>query len=128
MPLTLLDSLKLKEHRYAYIGSEDYTMHPLLPPGSLVQIDESRNQIQNSGWANEFERPIYFLELHQGYACGWCSLNGGRLILQPHTASPSPPQLFVYPDEIEVVGQVVGVAMRLEAARKGRARSAAAPR
>ena len=128
LPLALLDTLKVKEHRYAYIGTDDLMMYPLLQPGSLVQIDESRHDIQTSGWTNEYERPIYFFEMREGYACCWCSLAGNRLILQPHTTSPCQPLMFNYPDEIEVVGQVVGVAMRLEVARKGKARSAAAPK
>ncbi len=128
MPLALLESIKIKEHRYAYIGTDDYMMHPLLQPGSLVQIDESRRDIQPSGWTTEYERPIYFFEMRQGYACCWCSLSGNRMILQPHSTSPCPPEMYTYPDEIEVVGQVVGVAMRLESAKKGKARSAAVPK
>lgn len=128
MPLALLETLKVKEHRYACIGMEDYMMYPLLPPGSLVQIDESRRDIQSGGWPTEYERPIYFFELREGYACCWCHLNGDRLLLQPHSTSPCPPQMYRYPDEIEVVGQVVAVAMRLESARKGKPRTVAAPR
>ena len=125
LPLALLESLNIKEHRYAYIGAEDYMMYPMLQPGSLVQIDESRDQIQNSGWSNEYERPIYFFEMRDGYACSWCNLAGNRLILQPHSTSPCQPQMFQFPEDIEVVGQVVAVAMRLEAAKKGKVRSAA---
>ncbi|MBI3697372.1 MAG: hypothetical protein HY238_21365 [Acidobacteria bacterium] len=128
LPLMLLDSLQLKQHRYAYIGSDDYMMYPLLQPGSLVQIDDSRQEIQAGGWANEFERPIYFFELHEGYACSWCNLSGNRLILQPHTTSPCAPAMYVFPDEIEVIGQVVAVAMRLDSAKKTRSRPAANPK
>jgi len=128
MPLVLLDTLKVKEHRYACVGTDDYWMHPLLAPGSLVQIDERRREIQTSGWANEFERPMYFFELHDGYLCSWSTVSGNRVILQPHTTSGLPPQIYSYPDEIEVIGQVVAVAMRLDSARKGKARSAATAR
>ncbi len=128
LPLSLLQGLKVKEHRYAYIGTEDYMMYPLLQPGTLVQIDESRDEIQNSGWANEYERPIYFFEMRGGYACSWCSLAGNRLILQPHSTSPCQPQMFQYPEEIELVGQVVAIAMRLESAKRGKSRSVASLR
>lgn len=128
LPLSLLETLKIKEHRYAYIGTEDLMMYPLLQPGSLVQIDESKCEIQNSGWTHECERPIYFFEKRDGYACCWCNLSGNRLILQPHPTSSCPLEMLQFPDEIEVVGQVVGVAMRLDAARKAKTRSAAAPR
>jgi transcriptional regulator with XRE-family HTH domain len=128
MPLALLETLKIKEHRYACIGTEDYMMYPMVPPGSLVQIDENRREIQTGGWSTEFERPIYFFELRDGYACSWCSFSGDYLILQPHTASPCPAQMYRYPDEIEVLGQVVAVAMRLDSGRKAKARPAAGPK
>lgn len=124
LPLVLLNSLDLEDHRYAYIGSEDWFMYPLIQPGSLVLIDETKRTIQSDGWTNEFERPIYFLEHRDGYVCGWCSLMEDRLLLQPHPASMSTPQFYEYPKEIDVVGQVTGVAMRLDQRKKRRARSA----
>jgi len=120
LPLMLLNGLDLKNHRYAFIGLEDWTMYPVLQPGSLVLIDEGKRRMVHSGWTTEFERPIYFLEHRHGYACSWCSLEGGSLILQPHPSSQCPPQVFAYPDEIDVVGQVTGVAMLLGPARQGR--------
>jgi len=123
LPLMLLNGLDLKNHRYAFIGLEDWAMYPLLQPGALVLIDEAKRKIIQSGWTTEFERPIYFLEHRQGYECSWCSLEGGSLILQPHPSSQRPPQVFAYPDEIDVVGQVTGVAMLLGPARQGRIHS-----
>lgn len=123
LPLMLLNGLDLKNHRYAFIGTEDWVMYPILQPGSLVLIDETRRKIINSGWTTEYERPIYFLEHREGYACGWCHLNEGQLVLQPHPASMCSPQVFVHPDEIDVVGQVTGVAMRLDPVRRRRTRS-----
>jgi hypothetical protein len=114
LPLMLLNGLDLRNYRYAYIGSEDYMMYPLLQPGSLVMIDDNRRKVQPSGWNNEFERPIYFLETRQGYVCCWCSLNDNQLILHPHPSSPCNPETYAHPEEIEVIGQVVGVAMRLD--------------
>jgi len=124
LPLALLNGLDLKEHRYGFIGGEDFMMYPLLPPGSFVLIDETRRKILSSGWANEFERPIYFFERRDGWSCGWCSLREGQLILQPHPASPCAPEVYSHPNDIEVVGQVVGVAMRLDLPKKRRLRSA----
>ena len=123
LPLMLLSGLDLRNHRYAFIGTEDWAMYPLLHPGSLVMIDETRRKIISSGWANELERPIYFLEQREGYACGWCSLNGTQLVVLPHPASHCEPKVFLYPSEIEVIGQVVGIAMHLDQARRRRTRS-----
>ena len=123
LPLMFLDGLDLKDHRYAFIGTEDWFMFPLLQPGSFVVIDETRRKVVNSGWTNEFDRPIYFLESRQGYACAWCSLNEDQLILQPHPASMCSPEVHAYPADIDVVGQVMGVAMRLDPGRRRRTRS-----
>jgi hypothetical protein len=122
LPLMLLNGLDLKGHRYAYVGSEDWTMYPLILPGSLVLIDETRRKVVNAGWTNEFERPIYLLEHREGYLVGWCSLNDDQLIVQPHPASECNADVFAYPSEIDVVGQVTGVAMRLDASKKRRTR------
>jgi transcriptional regulator with XRE-family HTH domain len=121
VPLSLLNSLDLKNHRYAYIGSEDWSMYPLIQPGALVLLDETRRKIVNSGWNNEFDRPIYFLEHRQGYACGWCTLQDDQLVMQPHPSSRCSPVVFAYGD-VDVIGQVVGVAMLLHQGARRRAR------
>ncbi len=113
LPLMLLNGVDLRNHRYAFIGTEDWSMYPLLQPGSLVVIDETKRKILSGGWSNEFERPIYFLEHREGYLCGWCTLDGGRVMVQPHPASMCNPTVYAFPDEIDVIGQVTGVAMRL---------------
>jgi transcriptional regulator with XRE-family HTH domain len=120
LPLMLLDAIDLKAHRYAYVGSEDWSMYPLIQPGSLLLVDETRRKIVNGGWANEYDRPIYFLERRDGYVLGWCSLGDNRLVLLPHPASDNAPEVFLYPQEIEVVGQVTGVAMRIQDGGKRR--------
>ncbi len=113
LPLMLLNNLDLRSQRYGLIGTDDWNMYPLIPPGSLVVIDDTRRRIASSGWTNEFDRPIYFLEHREGYMCGWCTLREGQLIVQPHPASPGEPETFAYPLEIEVIGQVTQVAMTL---------------
>jgi hypothetical protein len=124
LPLALLKGLDLREFLYGLIGTDDWFMHPIVPPGSLVVIDGSRRRIADNGWSNEFDRPIYFLEHRAGYACAWCDLCGERLVLQPHPSSQCKPQVFAFPSEIEVIGQVTKVAMSLEpAARRRRSAS-----
>jgi transcriptional regulator with XRE-family HTH domain len=122
LPLLFLESLNLKEQRYGMIGTEDWFMSPLLQPGAFVSIDETQRKIANSGWNNEFERPIYFFEHRQGFACGWASLTGDQLILVPHFLSACSPQVYKYPNDIDLIGQVTGIAMRLDQARRRRTR------
>jgi transcriptional regulator with XRE-family HTH domain len=123
LPLSLLATMDLEQHRYAFIGSEDWSMYPMIQPGSLVMIDESQRKIVNSGWNNEFERPIYFFEHQNGYACCWCTIMDNQLVLQPPPASLCNPEVYRYPGEIEVIGQVTGVAMRLDPSRRRPARA-----
>jgi transcriptional regulator with XRE-family HTH domain len=123
LPLSMLNAMDLKRHRYAFVGSEDWSMYPLLQPGALVLIDESRRKIANTGWDNEFERPIYLLEHRGGCVVGWCTLNGSQLILQPHPASQCSPVIYSYPAEIDVIGQITGVAMILDQGKRRRTRA-----
>jgi transcriptional regulator with XRE-family HTH domain len=100
-------------YRYGYVGLEDHWMEPLLRPGSLLLLDPARQQVQTSNWRHECERPIYFVDVREGYRCCWCTREKGGLILQPHPLSPCTPEVRRFPDDAEILGQVVGVAMRL---------------
>ncbi len=127
LPLSLVGGAERRQHQYALIGSDDWSMFPILRPGSLILVDQSRRKITRAGWINEFDRPIYFLEHRDGFVCGWCSLEGDRLLVQPHPASERPPALFRYPDEIDVVGQVVGASMLLDLKKRRYTRLLALP-
>jgi transcriptional regulator with XRE-family HTH domain len=124
--LGLLNGFDLRRHRYGLIGTEDWSMYPVLHPGSIVLIDERRRRIASAGWSSELDRPIYFLEHRAGYRCGWCTCSGGQLIYQPHPASQQPAEIFDAA-QIDVLGQVTGVAMLLEGARRQPARNSEAP-
>jgi transcriptional regulator with XRE-family HTH domain len=100
-------------YSYGYIGSEDFTMYPILPPSSFVQVDETKNKAAEGAWRSEFERPIYFIETREGFVCSWCHVQRDTIVLQPHPLSPVPVRILRHPQEAEIIGQVVGVAMRL---------------
>ncbi len=121
LPLSLLNNIDLRRYRYGLIGLEDRSMHPLLRPGSLVLIDDGA-RIASSGWAHEYDRPIYFLEHRDGYICGWCDLQGERLVVLPHPASGVKPSVFRFGTEVDLVGQVIGAATLFIPPAKQRAR------
>ena len=98
-------------------------MYPILQPGSLVIVDITKRKIVMDSWTTEFERPIYFLELERGWACAWCSVQGRQLVVQAHPASGVDVQILDYPEEVDIVGQVTGVAMRLGQGRPPRGHS-----
>jgi transcriptional regulator with XRE-family HTH domain len=112
VPLVYLEQLAKTPYTYGYIGSEDLTMYPIVPPGSFIQVDESRNKVSEGGWRSEYERPIYFVETRDDHICCWCTLTREEIILQPHPLSPVSPRVLSH-NQAEILGQVVGVAMRL---------------
>jgi transcriptional regulator with XRE-family HTH domain len=118
MPLSFLNDLDLRHYRYGFIGLDDWSMYPVLHPGSLLAIDQNKRKITTGGWINEIDRPIYFLEHRGGYLCGWCSIMGERLVVQPHPASQQQPVIFDFPAGIDVIGQVIGMAMLLESRKR----------
>lgn len=113
VPLSMLSHLSSQNYTYAFVGNEDFTMYPILQPGSFVQVDESRRRVVERQWHSEYERPIYFVETRDGFTCCWCSFRLNALVLQPHPLSATPVRILKHPQEAEVIGQVVGVAMRL---------------
>jgi len=90
IPIRFIQDLGIRRYLYGYIGLEDYTMYPLLRPGSFVRIDDQDAKIRSEIWENEFERPIYFLQFRGGNACGWCELQAVVLSLVPHSLSELP--------------------------------------
>ncbi len=104
-------------YRRGIIGRWDKTLDPMIRPGSIVLINTQRRAIAHRReWTNEFDRPIYFLFTHAGYICGWCELdkNAEWLTLVPHSLSYAAAQRWRYRKEVEVIGRVGVVLLRLE--------------
>jgi transcriptional regulator with XRE-family HTH domain len=113
IPVALLQQLDLRRCLCGYIGLEDYTLYPLIRPGSFVEIDERQNKVKVGSWQNEFDRPIYFVELRNGYACSWCELDGNQLMLVPCPQSRGQVRQLRYPTEADIIGRVTAVTMRI---------------
>jgi transcriptional regulator with XRE-family HTH domain len=119
VPVAWLARLDVRRSKYGMIGLSDYTMFPLLRPGSFVQIEEATGARQVSSYATEFDRPIFFIETREGYICSWCEIRGARLISIPHPLSPCRTREFVYPQDARPIGRVTAVAARLDHSRPG---------
>jgi transcriptional regulator with XRE-family HTH domain len=114
MPLFLLQQAGLRDVLYGYVGTEDYTLDPLIRPGAFVQIDPRQNKVTKGVWPSEHDRPVYFVELRDNrYACSWCAIEGSRLLLVPSPKSQVPIRNLRYPQDAEIIGRVTGVAMRI---------------
>lgn len=92
---------------YGHLGLTDFTMYPMIRPGALLRIDTKQTRISSGEWSNEYERPIFFIELRAAYACGWCELQANQLFIVPHHSSPASVRRFTYPREAEIVGRVI---------------------
>jgi hypothetical protein len=103
-------------YRLGIIGRLDLTLDPMIPPGSIVQIDTQERAISSrKNSTHEFQRPIYFLVTREGSVCGWCELDSDSewLTLIPHPLSPASSRRWKYRTEIENLGRVVAVAIPL---------------
>jgi hypothetical protein len=115
VPVRLIQQMDLRNGTYGFVGMSDNRMSPLIRPGSIVQIDQNQRKILNVKWDNEYDRPIYFLELRGAYLCSWCEIAGGYLSAIPHPNSKCEVRRFAYPREADIVGRVVCVTNRLAA-------------
>jgi transcriptional regulator with XRE-family HTH domain len=103
-------------YRRGIIGKRDCTLDPMIPAGSIVHIDTQKRAISSrKDWTHESQRPIYFFMIRDAYVCGWCELdrNSEWLTLIPHPLSPTSSRRWKYGTEIESLGRVVVVAIRL---------------
>ena len=116
--LPLAAGLETSPYRRGIIGHRDQMLDPMIRGGSIVLIDLHKTSIiSRKHLSHEFDRPIYFLLTRNGYVCGWCELDKESvwLTLIPHPFSRARSQRFKFREEIDVIGQVVAVFMRLVA-------------
>jgi transcriptional regulator with XRE-family HTH domain len=103
-------------YRRGIIGKFDQGLDPMIPAGSLVQIETQTRTIKSwKDCIHEIQRPIYFLMTRDSYICGWCELDekSDWLTLIPHPLSSAPSRRWKYPQDIENVGRVTAVAIPL---------------
>jgi transcriptional regulator with XRE-family HTH domain len=122
LPLALVGGLDVKKYRYGFVGTEDWSMNPAIPAGALLVIDDTKRKIASSGWHNQAERPIYFLEHRDGFYCRWCSVRDGTISLIPDPSSDAPVLTF-RTEEIDVIGQVIGLAISLDPEKRRHTRT-----
>ena len=118
IPAALLQHVEPHQSLYGYIGMEDFTLFPLIRPGSFVEIDARQKKIEESNWSDEFDRPVYFVELRDSYVCAWCELKDKQLLLIPYPHSRRQVRQVRFPLDAEIVGRVTSVSMRIAEARQ----------
>jgi hypothetical protein len=118
LPLALVSGVDVKRFRYGFVGTDDWSMYPTIPAGALLVVDDTKRKIQTGGWRGRSDRPIYFLEHRDGFYCRWCSLKDDVLSLIADPASNAPVLSFKYPEDIVVLGQVIGLAISLDPGKR----------
>jgi transcriptional regulator with XRE-family HTH domain len=113
VPIEFIQHFDLRHRLYGFVGLKDYTLYPLIRPGSFVEIDPEVKKPRHGLARSEFDRPIYFIDLRNEYACSWCELIDEKLVLLAHPLSPVKTRIFEFEKEAEIIGQVTGVAMRI---------------
>jgi hypothetical protein len=94
-------------------------MADILPPGSLVEIDQQQRQEREPQhenrerrryqWKSLWGRPIYLVQHLDGYSCCWCQQDGDEVTLVPHPLSQQKALHFKMPHEALIIGRVVNV-------------------
>lgn len=108
VPIPLMLDVDWSRGPLVMIGLSDRMMWPLLPPGSLLQLDQKVRTIASGSWS-EFERPIYLIEYRNRFLCCHVQRRGEMLRLISHAESPTPPSVLVSSKEAKVRGQVTPI-------------------
>ena len=108
IPLLLMLETDWERGPLVLIGLNDYMMWPLLPPGTLLQLNPKTRTIAAGAWP-EFERPVYLIEYKGKFYCCHAQRKGQTLLLISHAESPSRPTVTIPFKEAKVRGQLTPI-------------------
>jgi len=108
VPLLLMLDIDWSRGPLVFVGLSDQMMSPLLPPGSLLQLNQKVRTVANGLWT-EFERPVYVIEYKDRFYCCHAQRQGETLRLISHDESPSRCIIRVPVREAKVRGQVTPI-------------------
>jgi hypothetical protein len=108
VPLLLMLDVDWKRGPLVLIGAGDRMMWPLLPPGSLLQLDQTARTIDDGSFS-EFERPIYLIEYRNRFHCCHAQRRRDAITLISHGDSHGPPSFSIPLKEARVRGQVTPI-------------------
>jgi hypothetical protein len=108
VPILLMLDVDWERGPLVLIGLSDRMMWPLLPPGSLLQLDQKVKTIASGSWP-EFERPIYLIEYRGQFYCCHAQRRSETLRLISHAESQAPPSISVRMKEAKVRGQLTPI-------------------
>lgn len=94
---------------YVVVGEEDSNATPIAPPGSRLLVNKLLNEVHPADNVSFDQRELFFVRTPRGCTCMYAeTAPGDRIVLIPHPASGNMREEF-HRDEVEIIGQVVGV-------------------
>ena len=94
---------------YVVVGEEDSNATPIAPPGSRLLVNKLLNEVHSVDSVSFDQRELFYVRTPRGFTCMFAELApGDRIVLIPHPESGNMREEF-HRDEVEIVGQVVGV-------------------
>ena len=108
VPLLLMLDVDWDRGPLVLIGRADGMMWPLLPPGSLLQLDQRVRTITDGAFS-EAERPVYLIEYRNRFFCCHAQRRGDTLRLISHRESGWPTAISVPFKEARLRGQVTPI-------------------
>ena len=108
VPFLLMQEIDWERGPLVLIGFNDLMMWPLLPPGTLLQLDPRKRRVIDGSWS-EFERPVYLIEYGGRFQCCHAQRKGDSLLLISHADSPRQPITTVPFRKAKVHGQLTPI-------------------
>jgi len=117
VPLLLMLDLDWERGPFVLVGTGDRMMAPVLPPGSLLHLDQTKRNIDDRS-ASELERPVYLIEHRNRLHCCHARRRGDVITLISHVDSQAPASISVSLRHVRVRGQVTPIFRPLVARRQ----------
>ena len=107
-PMLLMLDIDWRRGPLVLVGKTDRMMWPLLPAGSLLQLDQSERTVDERQYG-EFERPIYLIEYRGRFHCCHAQRRGDTLRMISHQDSLERPSITVPSKEARVRGRLTTI-------------------
>jgi hypothetical protein len=102
-------------NNFFWVGGKYDVLHPYLTNGLLVLVNRRRKRPFHFTSKPLWQQPLYVLLKRDGtYLCACCGLENNTLVVHPYSRQFHRPEQLRYHQDVEVVGQVVMVARRVE--------------
>jgi hypothetical protein len=94
-------------------GRQKTVFHPYLADAVVLVVDRRKKRITTLRHAPLWAQPLYLLLGRDGrFVCASCLREGARLVMRPFSNGVDRPLRLRSPEEVEIVGRVVGILRR----------------